>query len=178
MLWTNVNVSAFNTLDIIIIVLVAVPGIRGLYRGLLEEATALAAVILGVIFANKYYYDLAPVVERMFSDPKIVGILAYALVFSGVVLVVTVFGKLLRKVLSVTFAGWLDHLAGCLLGVGVGLVLSCLAYMVINHFSPQAEMLQNSQLVPHLEQLVRTGREFLPQLLKNGFDWQPQLPDL
>ncbi len=172
------DVSSFNTLDIIIIVLIAVPGIRGLYRGLLEEATALAAVILGVIFANKYYYNVAPVVEKVFNDPKIVGILAYALVFACVVLLVTVFGKLLRKVLSVTFAGWLDHLAGCLLGVGVGLVLSCLAYMVINHFSPEADLLRNSQVVPHLEQLVQWGRGILPQLLKNGFDWQPQLPDL
>ena len=172
------NISSFNTLDIIIIVLVAVPGLRGLYRGLLEELTALAAVILGVIFANKYYYDVAPLVERVFNDPKIVGILAYALVFSCVVLVVTVFGKLLRKVLSVTFAGWLDHLAGCLLGAGVGLVLSCLAYMVINHFSPQADLLRNSQLVPYLEQAVQWGREMLPQLLQNGFDWQPQLPSL
>ena len=172
------NISSFNTLDIIIIVLIAVPGIRGLYRGLLEELTALAAVILGVIFANKYYYDVAPLVEKVFSDPKIVGILAYALVFSCVVLVVTVFGKMLRKVLSVTFAGWLDHLAGCLLGAGVGLVLSCLAYMVINHFSPQADLLRNSQLVPYLEQAVQWGREMLPQLLQNGFDWQPQLPSL
>ena len=172
------DISSFNTLDIIIIVLIAVPGIRGLYRGLLEELTALAAVILGVIFANKYYYNVAPLVEQVFNDPKIVGILAYALVFSCVVLVVTVFGKLLRKVLSVTFAGWLDHLAGCLLGAGVGLVLSCLAYMVINHFSPQADLLRNSQLVPYLEQAVQWGREMLPQLLKNGFDWQPQLPAL
>ena len=172
------DISSFNTLDIIIIVLIAVPGLRGLYRGLLEELTALAAVILGVIFANKYYYDVAPLVEKVFSDPKIVGILAYALVFSCVVLVVTVFGKMLRKVLSVTFAGWLDHLAGCLLGAGVGLVLSCLAYMVINHFSPQADLLRNSQLVPYLEQAVQWGREMLPQLLKNGFDWQPQLPAL
>ena len=172
------DISSFNTLDIIIIVLIAVPGLRGLYRGLLEELTALAAVILGVIFANKYYYDVAPLVEKMFNDPKIVGILAYALVFSCVVLVVTVFGKMLRKVLSVTFAGWLDHLAGCLLGAGVGLVLSCLAYMVINHFSPQADLLRNSQLVPYLEQAVQWGREMLPQLLQNGFDWQPQLPSL
>lgn len=172
------DISSFNTLDIIIIVLIAVPGLRGLYRGLLEELTALAAVILGVIFANKYYYDVAPLVEKVFSDPKIVGILAYALVFSCVVLVVTVFGKMLRKVLSVTFAGWLDHLAGCLLGAGVGLVLSCLAYMVINHFSPQADLLRNSQLVPYLEQAVQWGREMLPQLLQNGFDWQPQLPSL
>lgn len=172
------NISSFNTLDIIIIVLIAVPGLRGLYRGLLEELTALAAVILGVIFANKYYYDVAPLVEQVFNDPKIVGILAYALVFSCVVLVVTVFGKMLRKVLSVTFAGWLDHLAGCLLGAGVGLVLSCLAYMVINHFSPQADLLRNSQLVPYLEQAVQWGREILPQLLHNGFDWQPQLPSL
>ncbi len=172
------DVSSFNTLDIIIIVLIAVPGVRGLYRGLIEEATALAAVILGVVLANKYYYDLAPVVEKVFHDPKIVGILSYALVFSCVVLVVSVFGKLLRKILSVTFVGWLDRLAGCLLGAGVGLVLSCLAYMVINHFSPQAELLRNSQLVPALEQVVQWGREMLPQLLKGGFDWQPQLPTI
>ena len=172
------DISSFNTLDIIIIVLIAVPGLRGLYRGLLEELTALAAVILGVILANKYYYNVAPLVEQVFNDPKIVGILAYALVFSCVVLVVTVFGKMLRKVLSVTFAGWLDHQAGCLLGAGVGLVLSCLAYMVINHFSPQADLLRNSQLVPYLEQAVQWGREMLPQLLQNGFDWQPQLPSL
>jgi membrane protein required for colicin V production len=173
-----VDVSSFNTLDIIIIVLVAVPGVRGLYRGLLEEATALAAVIAGVIFANQYYYDVAPMIEKVFHDPKLVGILSYALVFSCVVLVVTVFGKVLRKVLSVTFAGWLDHLAGCLLGVGVGLVLSCLAYMVINHFSPQADMLRASQLTPYLEQIVQWGQTMLPQLLKSGFDWQPHLPAL
>ena len=91
---------------------------------------------------------------------------------------VTALGKQGELVLSVTFAGWLDHLAGCLLGVGVGLVLSCLAYMVINHFSPQADLLRNSQLVPYLEQLAQWGRDMLPQLLKGGFDWQPQLPDL
>lgn len=172
------NVSAFNTLDVIIIILVAIPGVRGLYRGLVEEATALAAVILGVILANKYYYNVAPLVETVFQDPKVVGILAYALVFSCTVLVVTVFGKLVRKILSITFVGWLDHLAGGLLGAGVGLVLSCLAFMVINHFSPDAEMLRNSQLVPHLEKLVEWGRGILPQLLKSGFDLKPQLPSL
>ena len=170
------NISAFNTLDVIIIVLVAVPGVRGLYRGLLEEAASLAGVILGVILANKYYYDVAPLVEKIFHDPKVVGIIAYALVFACTVVVVTVCGKLLHKVLSITFVGWLDHLAGGLLGASVGLVLSCLAYMVINHFSPEAEMLRNSQLVPHLEKLVDWGRSILPQLLQSGFDWKPQLP--
>ncbi len=50
--------------------------------------------------------------------------------------------------------------------------------MVINHFSPESDLLRNSQLVPHLEKLVEWGRSILPQLLQNGFDWKPQMPSI
>ena len=172
------NISGFNTFDIIVMILVLVPAVRGLYRGLLEEATALLSVILGVVAASRYYPEVAPLLEKVFNDPKLIGILAYALVFCAAALLVSLFGKVVQKIISVSFASWLNHLAGCVLGAGVGLILACLAYLVIHHFAPEADMLKQSQLAPYLEQVVQDARALLPQLLSGGFDWQPQLPEI
>lgn len=172
------SISDFNTFDFIVLVLVIVPAFRGLFRGLIEEAAALLAVVLGVVAASRYYPQVAPLLETIFHDPKLVGILAYALVFCATALVISMLGKLVQRIVSVSLVSWLNHLAGGVLGACVGLILACLAYLVIHHFAPQAEMLQRSQLTPYLAQLVQDVRELLPQVLSGGFDWQPQLPEI
>ena len=156
-----------NYLDIAFLAVLGLFTLRGLFRGLVEEVAGLVGVIGGFWLANRHHADAAAYVGRVVEDPAWVGVLSYVVVFLGVLLVVSIVARIIRKLLVLSFAGWLDHLAGGAVGVAKGAIICSILLAVLMHFLPDASFVRDSRVIPHLAKVTSFIKGYLPQQIVN-----------
>ena len=108
------------TLDIILLCCF-IPGIiRGISKGFLEQALALAGIVLSVWaafrFSSLVCTWLKPYVELSETTLNVV---SFALILVAVSLLVFLVAKLLTKVAELAMLGWLDKTLGLVLALAV-----------------------------------------------------------
>ncbi len=110
-----------NWLDIVIIVLIAIPTLAGLRTGIIKAALSLAGVIVGVILAGRFYAALA---GRLTFIPQenIAGIVAFAIILVAVMVIAGVLASVLKWVASAVMLGWVNRLGGAIFGFLLGAV--------------------------------------------------------
>lgn len=106
-----------STLDIILLILLAIGAFQGYRKGLLLSIFSFLALVLAVIGAIKLF-DIAEdwLIQMLNNDAMYIPVLAFALVFILILTVVTSIGRLLKKVIDLTPLGLADNIAGALLG--------------------------------------------------------------
>jgi membrane protein required for colicin V production len=120
-----------STLDWALLAVLAVSGLLGLWRGVIRETLSLAAWLLGFVLSSKYASALAtqlPLPELSDNWRRVV---AWALVFIGPWLVLTVLAALLRGLVSAVGLGLLDRFMGGVFGLlRGGIALMALSVVV------------------------------------------------
>ena len=112
-----------NWVDIIILVILATGLGKGLANGFVRGLFGLAAIALGIMIAAANYEQVTEVLfSRLQVAEQVQAILGFLLVFVIVLILVTVVGRIIAKALKLASLGWMDRLAGGILG----LVMSCL----------------------------------------------------
>lgn len=109
-----------TTLDIILLVCF-IPGlIRGFSKGFLEQALALAGVVLSVWasfhFSTQVCSWLKPYLD---ISETVLQVISFALILIVVSLGAVLLGKLLTKVLELAMLGWLDKTLGLVFALAV-----------------------------------------------------------
>jgi len=106
-----------NYFDIIILLPIAYGLVRGIINGLVGEITSIVAVSCGVIAAKIWAAPLAVEFEEVFMWTKSAcEMIAYLLLFIGVVLSLTLIGKLFSKILSKLRLGGMNKILGGIFG--------------------------------------------------------------
>ena len=118
-----------NWLDIVIIVLIAIPTLIGLKIGIIKAALSLAGVILGTILAGHYYAALAEQLTFISQD-NLAKIAAFAIILIGVMLIASVLAAVLKWVVSAVMLGWVNRVGGAVFGFLLGAVF-CGALLAI-----------------------------------------------
>lgn len=118
-----------NWLDIVVIILIAIPTLIGLRTGIIKSALSLAGVIVGIILAGRYYFALS---EQLTFIPQanLARIAAFALILIGVMIVAGILASILKWVTSVVMLGWVNHLGGAIFGFVLGAIF-CSALLAI-----------------------------------------------
>lgn len=163
-------------LDICILLPVLWGMFKGFKRGLIIELCTLMALVLGVYGAATFGDMGSDYLRETFNtDPRVSGVLGFALLFIIIVVLVFVFGKVLESVIKMVALGLVNKLFGLLFGgLKFSLIASGLLYL-INGF-PLTE-----DLIPEKEKadsyLYEPASELLPSiyptLAKN--DWRDKL---
>ena len=105
-------------LDILILLPLLIGLVRGLMRGLVVELTAIVAIILGAVGTKMWGAPFAIWLSQQFAWPEAVcSVVAYALLFLGITLLLNIFAKLLSKLFKAVHLGWLNRLFGAVFGV-------------------------------------------------------------
>jgi len=118
-----------NWLDIILIVIIAVPTIIGLKMGLIKAVFSLVGVVVGIILAGNLYASLATQLTFI-SQESIAKIVAFAIIFIMVMIIAGILSGILTKIVSLVLLGWVNHLGGAAFGFLLGTV-SCAALLAI-----------------------------------------------
>ncbi|MBQ7618391.1 MAG: CvpA family protein, partial [Desulfovibrio sp.] len=147
--------------DLIIILLLVFFSLRGLKNGFIGEIAGIVALVGGFVAANTLHPKVSPYLESL-SDPTVRTILTYVIIFIAVMLLVSVLARLLRKLLELSFAKWIDNLAGFLLGLAKGIFLCSLIIMVVQAVFGNAPFLQDSHTIPYLNTLIEKVKEWMP----------------
>jgi len=104
-----------NWLDIFLLVLLFVPTLIGLRKGLIRAALSLAGLLIGVVLAGRLYEPVSKIFG-FFNNEKAADIVAFLLILSLVMLIAFLLARLLKSVLSLVLLGWVDNAGGAILG--------------------------------------------------------------
>jgi len=126
-----------NWLDIVIIVVAVLLGIVGLRQGIIKTVFGIAGLIGGIVLAGRYYDELAAVLSS--SGATWVNIAAYAIILIATLIVASVIGRLVAKLVHLVLLGWLDRLVGCILGVFIGGLLCAAILAIVVKYYPGTE---------------------------------------
>ncbi len=120
-------------LDIVLAVLLLFGLVRGFMKGFFVEVASLLSLLIGVYGAIHFSYFIADWLKTKVEwDAKYIQIVAFAATFVLILIVVSLVGKLLTKMIDAAQLGILNKLAGGIFGVAkIGLILS----VIISLFS-------------------------------------------
>jgi membrane protein required for colicin V production len=121
-----------NTLDIVILVVVALLTLYGLKKGFIVSLATLAGLLLGIYLAIHFSHYAAGLIERNFHPSSFwLPALAYSATFLVVLIVVYFIGKMVEKLVEAAGMSILNHLGGALLGFAKGvLIMSAVLYLI------------------------------------------------
>lgn len=108
------------TLDIILLVCF-IPGIiRGLSKGFLEQALALAGIVVSVWAAFHFSSQVGTWLQPYLTvSETVLHVIAFALILVVISLAVLLLAKLLTKVVELAMMGWLDKILGLVFALAV-----------------------------------------------------------
>lgn len=103
--------------DIIIFIVVAIYVLLGIKRGLIEEIFHLAAMLGGFIVAYFTYPIIFTRIQFLTTTNRVKTIISFILAYIIITFIVLLCGWLLRKLIHLTILGWIDRLAGGVIGM-------------------------------------------------------------
>lgn len=120
-----------SLLDISIMVVLALMGLRGLLRGLIKEVAALTALILGGWLAYRFHGSAAAPLKALMPAPA-AEVVAFVLLLILVGLGAHLLGNLLTGLIKLALLGWVNRLGGVAVGLLEGaLILGMIFYAIV-----------------------------------------------
>lgn len=156
-----------NSLDIILICILALFLARGFYRGLVQEVLSLIAIVLAVVLAGSYQHIVSPHLELYLTNEMTVSILSFVIIFFGTIIVFWLLAKVIRAILDISLLGWIDRLAGGVFGLLEGVLIGLIALMFIQTFMPKSDFFQNSYLAPRAQHMVELLADYAPESMRD-----------
>ncbi|MFH1690560.1 MAG: CvpA family protein [Candidatus Eisenbacteria bacterium] len=157
-----------NWVDIIIVIVLAIGLGKGLANGFVRGLFGLAALVLGIMIAAANYEQ---VTELLFSRLEVgaqgQAILGFLLVFVIVLILVSVVGRILSKALKLASLGWLDRLAGGMLGVVMACVFTGVLLLLVVMAGLQSNTgVARSTVAPTVISVMDTVVAFAPDAVR------------
>jgi len=157
-----------NVVDLVIIGVVVVLGLLGLRSGLLKPVSGIGGLIIGIILAIQNSAEVA----TMLTDYIEGDLPSRVAAFGGIVLVTTLVARIaawmVKKILKTLVLGWVDHVAGAVAGVALGLVLAgTVTYLLTGaDLDPTRDALAASKLAPEISRatLVSSPQPWCSQI--------------
>jgi membrane protein required for colicin V production len=162
--------NIMNLFDISCMVIIGFCLIRGIFRGLVKEVSAIVGVIGGFYGAYTYYPNLGVFLGRWISTPAYLNIVSFMAIFCGVLIAVNVLGIIIKYLLNVVFFGWLDRFGGAVFGVIKGALIVSILFIVLTTFLPKGDpLINNSVLSPHVAVISEVMATVISQEMKQTF---------
>jgi len=140
-----------NAFDIIVGVILAYSLFRGLFRGLVKEASSIIGVLGGFLVACSFYGLLAGYLSGVVSNPAYRNLLAFLIIFCAVVVLVNVLAIVIKYLLRIVFLGWLDRLGGVVFGFIKGALIVAVLFLALTAFLPKGTpLIKDSLTAPYV----------------------------
>lgn len=123
-----------NWLDIVIIIVTLLLGMLGLWRGAIKAVFGIVGLIGGIALAGHYYLPLASILspgEAIWSK-----IAAYAIILVAILIVASVIGWFVARLVHIVMLGWVDRLIGFILGAAIGGMLCAAVLAIVSKYLP------------------------------------------
>lgn len=151
-----IDLSQFNAVDWIIIVVLSVSILLSLWRGFVREALSLLGWIAAFVVAHTFVDRLALELAGVIANVTGRYIAAYALLFVSTLVVFTLVVKVATGLVRAVGLSALDRLLGTVFGFARGVIIILVAAYVIRQLVPPEDQqwMYQSVLMPHLNMLA------------------------
>ncbi len=151
-----------NWLDIAFLLALVVLIILGWQTGFTWAFVSAGGSLAGVFVAGRYQREGAQTLSGVIANETVAAFIAFALIFLATVLVAMLAGWAIRRLLKLVFLGWVDNLAGSLLGLVVGLALVTVLTLAGCHL-PLGVLTRAVDHSAVAQNLTGLARDILPQ---------------
>ena len=162
-----------TSVDILILALLLVPGIVGVMYGFLNIIFSILAWVLAFIISFKFGAYFAPLLESYVETMLVRNILAFSGVFIISLVIFTLIGYFIVKLLGRTGLTAADRILGFFLGLGLGgTIITVLVFLAGFTALPREEWWQKAILIEPFELISRWGGQYLPENISkyHGYD--------
>ena len=157
-----------NWVDVIVLAVLTLFGLRGFFRGLFREILSIAGLVIGFLVAARHGNRLAEAVAEHWQwSPLLLKGAGFVAIFFVIYFGFSLAGWLLHRSEKMLFLKTVNRAGGIVLGVGKGAAVAALAIFLLNSTSllsaPTRNSLDNAYLTAPLAQLgeglIRAGKE-------------------
>ena len=136
--------------------IIALLGLRGLWRGLIREVAMISSVIAGLILARLFYRVAASFIEPYVKTEWVANAAAFAAIFIAVYIAGIIVSLILRKIVRKSGAGGFERFAGTLFGAFEGVVIIGIFLLLVRSITGSLEdsFLKESLTAPHILSLM------------------------
>jgi membrane protein required for colicin V production len=164
-----------NWLDAVLILLLAFSIWRSFAKGLTREVIGLLSVVVGIFLGTWLYSSAGEWIEPYVHSRGTANFCGFLAVLLGVMLLGSLAGWIVSKLLKVTGLSFFDRLLGAVFGILRGTIVAAGLVMAILAFAPGAkagtppDAVASSRLAPLVIGAARVFVAAAPREMKDGF---------
>lgn len=142
-------------------------------RGFIKEVLSLIIWVVGFILASIFYLKLAPLLEGFVATASLRAIVAWLLIFTGVLLAGALINYLINKLVQTTGLSGTDRLLGMLFGAARGLILVMIVVIFLPKALPveQDNWWRQSLLIPYFSKYEEAAMEMGADIIDFFKQW-------
>jgi len=150
-----------NFIDIVVLVVIGLSALVAFSNGFVNVVLWVLSWV-GAVVATIYFYPMArPIAERYIAEPLIANIATAAVIFISALIVCAILNQIISRAVRGSAIGALDRSLGLLLGLAIGAVIVCGAYMLMIWAIPNERDRPQSVAEAKTLPMVQKGAEFL-----------------
>ena len=163
-------------IDVVLILIIFWSVATGLRSGLARVVVGFIAAIAAFLTGFWCYRLVAVKLAPYISNTTLADFAAFCIIFVGVLILGSITGAILSKLLHWVGLSWLNRLMGGAAGFVRGVLLIAALTDVLIAFAPfrTTEVLQHSLVVPYVTNVAGWLVDLAPRSLKDAFDQQMQ----
>ena len=163
------------TIDIVILIVIAIPAIVGAFYGFLNIIFSLLAWSLALGAAVKLVPYFTPMLENYVETPVLRVALAFAGLFIVGLMILSGLSFFIVKLLGRTGLTATDRILGLFFGMGLGgLIVTIVVFLAGFTAYPGENGWQESKLVVPFQQISIWAQDFLPENIAEYHDYEFQ----
>jgi membrane protein required for colicin V production len=169
--------NGLNWFDVFLVLTLLSSAIAGLRTGFARVVVGLIAGVFGFLAAFWCYRLVSVNLQPWISRPALADAIGFFLVFLGVLVLGSLVGAILSRLLQWVGLSWFNHLLGGAAGLARGILVIAVMVSAIVAFSPSPppDFLGNSRLLPYALEVSSWLSATAPRELKDAFDAQMRI---
>lgn len=153
-----------NLFDVIIFLILCFFAVKGLVRGLVNEASSLAGLLIGGWLAYRFHPILAlPLKSSLNLPAHICSFLAFIIILLIIGISAHIIGNVVTAALKLVMLGSLNRLGGLLVGVAEGALLLCLVFSIATSAFMPDQIRNKIRATESANLLAQTGDSLLKE---------------
>ncbi|MGA7220173.1 MAG: CvpA family protein [Candidatus Sulfotelmatobacter sp.] len=155
--------------DWAIVAVVALNVVWAAIQGFFAEAFSVAGLIVGYLVAAWRYQRLAEWLMTFLKLEWLAEILAFLIIFFAVLILFSIAGRIVRRLMKAAGLSGFDRFLGALLGLVKGALVVAVVLMGMTAFTPTSKFLEKSEMAPYFLVAGRAAIWLAPSQLRARF---------
>lgn len=153
-----------NLINIIILSVLCLFAVKGLIRGLVNEAASLTGLLAGGWLAYRFHPLLAaPIKNALHLPAHLASFLAFIIILLATGIFAHIMGNIITAALRLVMLGSLNRLGGLFVGVTEGALLLCLVFSIASSGFMPEKLKDKIKTSEAANMLAQTGNRFLSE---------------